>query len=435
MFLTAAWFVCCCLVFSGIYAYVYLSTLGLLLLGFYGTSEAGRSLLRGEKQDTHVLIQVVGALSSSLGLFAFIGVFYRAAFGESWTIVIRQLLTSISFGGIGVLLLCRRWRVVQLVLSIMAICVVVWRVSYCVNKVPELSRSMDRMVKTARNSGCGRYDGMLYYGSPDDYALLRKSIVLAEVSQWIDRATPNCDSIPMEIQVTRGGVAVGDDVISLDGDLTSEKHLIYKEALKLGVSQGLILVVDRVVPWKDVVTLIEIARQNGNSQLFFLFQNLREHPPEPLPDHRLAPKVEEILAREQRFGAGFIYCSRTASRISAFCPQVQMELSSSCYCDWFEKFELFARDLPWAAASCFGDIDLEALEMVTRCLFRFDSLYVVKVPIADPGSSWSQTVSLPADMPWSLAHKHILKATSKAREPIPPLRLLVGEPSADSTEK
>jgi hypothetical protein len=439
MSLTAAWFVYCCLVFSAMYAYVYLSTLGLLLLGFYGTSDAFRKLLKGQKQDTHVLVHIVGALSASLGLFAFIDVFYRAAFGESWTIVIRQLLTSISFGGIGVLLLYRRWRVVQLVLSLMAICVVVWRVSYCVNKVPELSRSMDRLVKATMKSGCGRYGHMIYYGSPDDNALLWKSIDLAVVDLDLFRTEDlDCESIPIDLKVTIDGVILDKDTISLEGNPKIISNPEFMKALKSGVAYGLALAVDNTVPWKSVVSLAETARRNGNHRVLFLFLKKRSNCcfDYDLPKHRLTARVEEILRREDVYpGEEMIYCARILDRIDTFCPHVQRELASTCYCDMFEKVEMLAHDLPWAALGCFGDVDIEAMDLLIRCFFTFDSFHLVNVPIVGPDAPWSQTVSLPADMPWSLAHKHILNATSKAREPIPPLRLLVGEPSNDSTEK
>ena len=62
MFLAAAWFICCCLVFSAMYAYVYLSTLGLLFLGFYGTSDAVTKLLKDTGSDRRCAVGLARTL-------------------------------------------------------------------------------------------------------------------------------------------------------------------------------------------------------------------------------------------------------------------------------------------------------------------------------------------------------------------------------------
>jgi len=429
--LAMAWIVCYGVVFSGMYAYVYLSTFGLLLLGSWGAFQAASRLRSGERPETHVSIRILGALSVSIGFFAFIGFFYRTAFGESWSIVTRQLLMAASFGGIGILFLGNSARVgrrslgFQLAFSCLAVALVIWRILGCVSETKEAARRWDRLVAIARESGCGRYEGMLYHGSPDDYTWPRKSLDLAEISPEDERSPPNCESIPMEIQITPGGVITGDDLLPLGGDLTSKKHLMFMETLKWGVSQGLILVIDRQVAWKDVVTLVDMARQKGNRRLYFLLRRTSRHSYYPLPDHRLKAKFKDILSQENPFGTGFVYSANIASRISAFCPQVQTELASTCYCDLFEKFEMFARDIPWAAMGCLGDIDLEAMEMSLRCFFRFEPLAVISIPIASPDAAWSQTVALPPELPWELAYRHLLQATSIKREEIPPLLLVL----------
>jgi hypothetical protein len=429
--LAAAWLMCLCLIFSRMFAYVYLSTFGLLLLGFYGVGDSIRKLLQEQKKYTHVLVLTVGALSISLGLFAFVGALYRFAFGESWAIVIRQFLASIALGGIGALLIARRWRVVQLALSLLAISLVAWRFYDCMYQVPEFKSRMRGMVENARDQGCGRYERWTYYGRKE------KPMDLVEISTSLGYGSPDCDSIPTPIQVRREGVVLNEGTMSPGGDHKGKQDSEFIDGLRWGVSQGLMLVVERDVLWKVMVPLVETARQIGNQRLQFLFRRRmcseHNHKSDMVPEHRLTSEIEEIASRKRSTAS--ISCARLLNRIDAYCPRFHEIFSVISYGDFFDKIEVWASSLPWAAVQCLGDIDLVAVEILVRCFFQFDLLYVASVPIAGPDDPWAKEIALPADMPWEIAYKHVLKAIALEpyqRQPPLPLRLLVGEPSADS---
>ena len=422
--LAAAWFICRVLVFSAMEVYFYMSTFWLLLLGFYGAGDSITSLLKRKKHKKHIVGLIVGALSVSIGIFAFIGVFYRAAFGESWYMVGQQLLVSLAYMVIGTLQIVRRLRIVQLAFSVLAIFLVIWRVSYCVyRQVPEFQDRMNRLVEIARAQGCGRYERMLYYGQKSD------RLDLVEISDYVKEGAPDCEKIPTDIPVRRDGVVLYHWHVMPEDDLVLQLGTGFYDGLKWGSSQGLLLAVEKDVQWKTLVPLVDLARQYGNHRLFFLFKKrIFAYKPiyDMVPEHRLKSEIEEIMKREGRNAV--ISCAKILNQLDAYCPQFFRIFQTSIYADRFEYLEIYSSILPQAAAKCFGDIDLVTVLNLIRCVFQFELLYVAGVPIAGPDEPWAKEISLPADMPWEQAHKHILKAIVEPRHPDPPpppLRLVV----------
>jgi len=404
------------------YAFSYLMTYGLPLIGLFAAIQSIFSIVRS-KSESMVwmgwLSRIIGILAIIFGgICVFVGV-YRLFTFESISMLLRYFSHGILFCAIGWLICARTstgkisnrriwisW--LQLAVSILAITLSTWYWIQCRTDVANFVKLANERIETLNETE----QGIFFVDSKDVITLEMKELARPIPDAHV--LTIHEDSAIFEGTV----VSTENDSIHLkkstfaDGLIRKRKN--FKQLHPNQDFNGILnLVINEKSRWSIVVNAVKIASENEYTRMSFVFRKSGSTPTPPVSSF-----VDDLLLKENAVhrhpAEKMVVAARYLVHVCEFCAHIwDTQLHGECYCDAFEKMQLMIKEFTSALADCNCMADMKAVTNLTMEMMPFSWCATVQIDVDQGATQGVNEVRLDSDTPWSEAYKEIIRAAEK----------------------